>query len=812
MRGVGVLRAFCGFGLALSVLLFAAPVHADAAQRVYVGVYLHDVTKFDQKDGVFDVDIELWVKWFGEFDPARVSIANAATVDRALIGEESDGGWHSTRWRVRGTLRGEFPLHRFPFDAQTLAVTLELPDRYGDLVPDLAGSGMREHFGITGWNYDPWFRPNVSRTVYRSDLGSIESEGRPTMVHRVSFEVVLRRPMVTVGLKFFLPLLVILLVALIALFLPADRVDARTGIGVTALLSTFAFQFAIADTMPNVTYLTVADVMFMVSYGLVAALLALSIVSFFLDSNERKAGARRLDRIARLVVPVLGITPAIVLARPPRAPVHVHAPAPRPVARHATSRDVLRVGLFGLTGTTSGILFHATQWSCLRRGADGVRRPVLAEEAPSISNDALHFLAGGAFEVTWRLRPGLRWSDGAPMVADDLVFAERVSPDPHTLGVSAVDRLTAVMRYDDRIASLLDDFTPMPRHALDAVFRQGGYEAVREYRRTHPVPTSGPYRLVEFVASDHAVLEANPYFSGGRPAIRRIELRRFADGDAAVRAFEAGQIDVTWPNTITPDQARAFATRRPDAVHVRPANMLVFLNLDLTVPALSRVEVRRAIAMAIDRERLRAEVYGPDARVTSIPVLGELPAGAAPIAHDVEAARALLHAAGVEGTHVALVHGAVPVDRQIAARIVEDLAAIGLVVDTREANNLADLFRGRTHGGMLLHAMNTSRDDTPRRFWNLPLVSGNYSRTARNAAYDDDVAALAEREERAMYAERRAQLRDRLLAAFVERLPNIPLVFGIERILADPHLRGWEHVAGVDFGVGVEDWYFDAAQ
>ncbi|MEI8256248.1 MAG: ABC transporter substrate-binding protein, partial [Deltaproteobacteria bacterium] len=526
MRGTGsgALAVFCAFALALAVVLSGVTAHADPAQRVYVGVYLHDVTKFDQKDGVFDVDIELWVKWFGEFDASRVTIANAATVERTLIAEESDGAWHSTRWRVRGTLRGEFPLHRFPFDAQTLTVTLELPDRYGDLVPDLAGSGMREHFGITGWNYDPWFRPNVSRMTYRSDLGSIESEGRPTTVHRVSFEVVLRRPMVTVGLKFFLPLLVILLVALIALFLPADRVDARSGIGVTALLSTFAFQFAIADTMPDVTYLTVADVMFMVSYGLVAALLALSIVSFFLDSKGRPGAARRLDRIARLVVPVLGITPAIVLARAPRPPVFVHAPAPRPATRHATSRDVLRVGLFGLTGTTSGMLFPATHWSCLRRGADGVRRPVLAEEAPSISNDSLHFLAGGTFEVTWRLRRGLRWSDGAPMVADDLVFAEHVAPDPHTLSVSTADPLTAVMRYDDRIASLLDDFTPLPHHALEAVFRRGGYEAVREYRRTHPVPTSGPYRLAEFVASDHAVLEANPYFFGGPPAIRRIEL------------------------------------------------------------------------------------------------------------------------------------------------------------------------------------------------------------------------------------------------------------------------------------------------
>jgi len=136
-----------------------AAVSADDEQRVYVGVYLHDVTQFDQKNGVFDADVELWAKWLGEFDHDQLQIANGADIERTFLGHDVDGTWNSARWRVRGTLRGEFPVHRFPFDEQTLAVVLELPDRYGTLVPDVASSGMASSFSrwvsVSGWPKRP---------------------------------------------------------------------------------------------------------------------------------------------------------------------------------------------------------------------------------------------------------------------------------------------------------------------------------------------------------------------------------------------------------------------------------------------------------------------------------------------------------------------------------------------------------------------------------------------------------------------------------------------------------------------------------
>src|SRR5690606_12143882 len=99
-------------------------------------------------------------------------------------------------------------------------------------------------------------------------------------------------------------------------------------------------------------------------------------------------------------------------------------------------------------------------------------------------------------------------------------------------------------------------------------------------------------------------------------------------------------------------------------------------------------------------------------------------------------------------------------------------------------------------------------DSNALRWWQLPWVDGRIVATARNVAFTDDISDLVEREQRALYPERRAQIRDALLVAWSIRLPGIPLVFADERLLVDSALRGW-NLAGEPFGRGVDGWYFE---
>lgn len=780
---------------------------AEPASRVYAGVYLHDVTKFDQKDGVFDVDLELWAKWLGDFDPEKLTISNAAGIERTLLGQEEDGRWRSARWRVKGTLRGEFPLQRFPFDQQTLRIVLEMPDREGELVPDLAGSGMRERFSITGWLYEPYFVPRVGHDTYRSDLGSIAGEGKPTRVSRAAFEVELRRPLLTAATKLFVPLVVILLVALIALMVHPKWLDVRSGVGVTALLACFAFQFSVADTMPNVAYMTLADILFLVAYALTAILLCVSTLAAWLHDRGRERTWKRLDLWSLGLLPVAIVAIVIVTVY---EPARAAPPPPEPVGgeRPASARDTVRIGTNALASASGGLPGRGINWGTVRTELDGTKLPVLSEEVPAITNDALRFLAGGELEVTWDLREGLKWSDGEPITAGDFEFALQVSPDPRIAEIQVLDPRKLLVRFNDRVAIALENINPLPRHALKEVFESGGYEAVREFRQKNVLPSAGPYKTVEFVVEERCILEANPNFIGPAPSIERIEILRFKDDEALVQAFEKGDIDMIAPNAISPEAAEKLDAKRPNAVEIRPSDIHMYLHPDPAHPVLSKLEVRKALLMALDREKMR-EIFGSAARISHVPVPGDLPHGVEVIPFDPEAAKAALEGAGALAKPIVLFHGHTEVDKAIAARIIEDAAAVGLTFEPKEEKKIRDVYRNRNHGGILLTQHTGERDAQPEKYWSLPQKDGKYDRSFRGDAYTDAIAELVEREERALYPERREQIRDRLFAEFSKRLPHLPLLFLADRIVADPSLKGWTEGSGLNFGTTIERWYFE---
>jgi ABC-type transport system substrate-binding protein len=248
-------------------------------------------------------------------------------------------------------------------------------------------------------------------------------------------------------------------------------------------------------------------------------------------------------------------------------------------------------------------------------------------------------------------------------------------------------------------------------------------------------------------------------------------------------------------------------------VHIRPSALHIFLQPDLTHPLLRKLEVRRAILMALDRAALAREVYGAAGRVAHVPYPGELPDGAQVTKHDPAGARALLEQAGVpEEVTLTLHHRKSPTNAQLVAVLARQLEQVGIKLGPATCKSSLSLWRKRTHGGLLLHVLRGDRDAAPLRYWNVPSEGGIYDASARTPAYDAAVRELIERERRALYPERREQLRDALFAAATRRLPTIPLIFAAERVLADPALRGWDAGPNVAFGKGMEGWYFVPAE
>lgn len=778
-----------------------------AEREIYAGVFLHDVADVQIEDGVFNADFELWAKWRGEFDPTQLMIANAAEIERISLGAANDRDWHVARWRCRGTLRGEFPMQAFPYDQQSVSVVLELPEEHGRLVIDAAGSGMAERFSLTDWGYEPEFHLSTSEQTVASDLGFLSREGLPTTVHRATFEVHLIRPLVTVALKIFLPLAIIALVALIALFLPAEAIEPRAGVGVTALLSCFAFQFTLEGSLPAVSYLTLTDILFLIAYVLSTACLVESIVSHTLDRRGKHGTAVWTDRISRVVLPVIGaIATALAIPEVPERP----APEPEPVPEIAipeTARDELRIGSNRVRNALSSTLYRGVFWGLLKDlDGDEKGEPVHVIRRPGIDNDLLRFNADGTLEVTWHLREGVSWSDGEPVTSGDVAFGFELWEDDHVLKVETPSPEMLVVTWDGRLADALDGPSVVPHHRFGELHQVEGRDAVLDRLRHSGTPSIGPYRWAEVTPGERMVAEVNPEFIGPAPAIERVSELRFDSGDL-VRAFLEGEVDITVPNSVTMEEALAVREEHPESVHIRPSATYLFLEPDMSVAPFDRLPVRRALLQAIDREALATEIYGDAGRVAHTPIPDLDAPGIVQTAYDPEAARATLREEGV--SELTLIHDGSVMSRLIHGRLADYLSAVGVSVEERIVESTFRASREGGHGGLLEHVLRGDRDAAPGRYWNVPYVDGNYDYDHRHDAYTDEIHVLIERERHALYPERREQLRDALFALVSERLPVLPLIFAAERILAHPRLKGWDHGPMERFGEGLERWYFE---
>ncbi len=166
--------------------------------------------------------------------------------------------------------------------------------------------------------------------------------------------------------------------------------------------------------------------------------------------------------------------------------------------------------------------------------ADGNLVPVLAAAIPSKENGAL---AADGRSVVWTLKPGVKWHDGKPLTADDLVFTWEYARDPATAAVTAgsykdckvekVDDLSVRVLFDKPTPYWCDAFVGivgmvLPKHLF------GPYSGAKSRdapQNLAPVGT-GPYRFVEFRPGDIVRGERNPdYHLPNRPYFDTVEMK-----------------------------------------------------------------------------------------------------------------------------------------------------------------------------------------------------------------------------------------------------------------------------------------------
>lgn len=210
---------------------------------------------------------------------------------------------------------------------------------------------------------------------------------------------------------------------------------------------------------------------------------------------------------------------------------------------------------------------------------------------------------------TFRLREGVRFSNGKPLTARDVKRSIERIVDPKTgfflrslvaviRTVRVVDRHTVQLRLSSPSASLpvlLSKVQIMDLDALDQVNRR-------------PIGT-GPYVVREFVPDDHIVLVPNERYWGPKAPLDRLEIVRAKDPAAAVTSLQAGDFDVVyevpWQDVQRLDRRADIAviTRRrqpPTALHIM---------MDVTSPPFDDPRARQAVAYAVNRKAITDALY-----------------------------------------------------------------------------------------------------------------------------------------------------------------------------------------------------------
>jgi peptide/nickel transport system substrate-binding protein len=239
--------------------------------------------------------------------------------------------------------------------------------------------------------------------------------------------------------------------------------------------------------------------------------------------------------------------------------------------------------------------------------ADWELVPRMAQEVPTLENGQWRLLPNNEMEVTYRLRPGFKWHDGTPVTAGDAVFAWEVLRDPRVgairpapviSAVTAPDASTIVVRWNTRSHTANLGVPLLPRHLLEAQFRENPAGIRTGAYAARPVG-NGPYRLVEWVRGRHIRLQAVDDYAEGRPRIPNLVFRLFPTAAEAAAATE--ELHVNFAGARPPGE---FETVR------MPSLIFEHIVVNLDNPQLRDRRVRQALLYAVDRDVIRARAWG----------------------------------------------------------------------------------------------------------------------------------------------------------------------------------------------------------
>ena len=276
--------------------------------------------------------------------------------------------------------------------------------------------------------------------------------------------------------------------------------------------------------------------------------------------------------------------------------------------------------------------------------------PWLAEEIPTVENGGV---SKDLTSITWKIKKGIKWSDGSALTADDAVFTYEYCTNPDTgctstnyykdiQSVKAIGSNTVKIQFTVPkpfpYATFVGYNSPILQKAqFDGCQGAKAQECTKQ--NFYPIGT-GPFKVVDFKPNDVIVFEANPnYRDASKPAFNKLVFKGGGDATSAARAvLETGEMDYAWNLQVLPEILSKMAQAGKGTVVSAFGTAVERLMVNFTNPSpalgedrseylggnnnrnahpfLSDYNVRRALSLAIDRQILVDAGYGQAGKIS----------------------------------------------------------------------------------------------------------------------------------------------------------------------------------------------------
>jgi len=358
-----------------------------------------------------------------------------------------------------------------------------------------------------------------------------------------------------------------------------------------------------------------------------------------------------------------------------------------------------------------------TNWPAIKLVFDGLLdydsgtaiQPRIAAALPEVSADGLTY--------TFKLRQGVKFSNGRELTADDIVYTMTRVLDPKTgspgagffVGIqgaqefidgsaASVEGIKAVDPSTVQFTLTSPDVTFLNKMALNFAFIVPKEEVEKAGENFGHAPVgTGPFILKEWTAGQHLVFDRNPnYFFEGRPFLDKVTIEVGVEPDVALLRLEKGEIQLMGDPPPGADWTRISADPAwKDRIEVEATVNTTYIAINTGMPPFDNVKVRQALNYAIDKQRIVQLLNGRATVANQVlpPLMPGYDSSYTGYEYNPDKAKSLLAEAGFpNGFETSIECIAVDPQPKLCESFQQDLDKVGikLTINTLAAPNVID--------------------------------------------------------------------------------------------------------------------------